>query len=175
MWLTDNIFIRLICTWIRRKLKSYLCMCASVCVCVFSQRGNCGWHDLHLQSFMLRVSWNPGRHSQEMPPFCVSLQMCAQPWFLSMQVGPSFEPSGCAVKEMGRPRVRVDLLTATWITRFLKEHFSSKAEISNPLNCSAFYTSTLFWCELSSLSDIASSLLSNIMGLSRKSWPCYSR
>lgn len=78
--------------------------CVSLCVCV-SHTGNCawGWHDLHLQSFMLRVSWNPGRHSQEMPPFCVSLQMCAQPWFLSMQVGPSFVPSGCAVKETARP------------------------------------------------------------------------
>lgn len=55
--------------------------------------------DLHLQSFMLRVSWNPGRHSQAMPPFWVSLQMWAQPWFLSMQVGPSLAPSNCTVKK----------------------------------------------------------------------------
>lgn len=58
-----------------------------------------GRPDLRLQSLLLRVSWNPGRHSQAMPPFCVSLQMCAQPWFLSMQVGPSFAPSSCTVKE----------------------------------------------------------------------------
>lgn len=80
-----------------RRVYRFLCWCVSARV----RRGQSarGRPDLRLQSLLLRVSWNPGRHSQAMPPFCVSLQMCAQPWFLSMQVGPSFAPSICTVEE----------------------------------------------------------------------------
>lgn len=48
----------------------------------------------HLQSLSL-TSWKPGRHSQVMPPFAVSWQIWAQPWFLSMQ----FSPSGWRERE----------------------------------------------------------------------------
>lgn len=102
---------------------------------------------------MLRVSWNPGRHSQEMPPFCVSLQMCAQPWFLSMQVGPSFAPSGCTVKEAARPGEWVYLFTATKFTQvfFLKPKTIqwTKSWVLNYIwNCSnachAFWPSVIY-------------------------------
>lgn len=46
-------------------------------------------HVSHLQSRWFLVSSKPGRHSQAMPPFGVSRQMWAQPWFLFMQFIPS--------------------------------------------------------------------------------------
>lgn len=46
----------------------------------------------HLQSWLFLVSWKPGLHSHAMPPFGASLQIWAQPWFLSIHVGPSFVP-----------------------------------------------------------------------------------